>query len=231
MSARALPLLFVPAALAAGYAVPERHLLVFALAVLAIVPLAALIGRATSALADAIGGGLGGLLNATFGNAAELIIGLFALRAGLHSLVKASLTGSIISNLLLVLGASALAGGLTRRAQQFNRTAAGVGTTMLLLSATGLAVPAVFHHVAPAATGPEHGLDASIAVVLLLTYAASLVFMLVTHRDLYAGNGPAHRNGGLSKDTWQMGRHAGRVDSGGGGGERAAGRNRRGDRA
>ena len=164
---------------------PERHLLVFALAVLAIVPLAALIGRATSALADAIGGGLGGLLNATFGNAAELIIGLFALRAGLHSLVKALLTGSIISNLLLVLGASALAGGLTRRAQQFNRTAAGVGTTMLLLSATGLAVPAVFHHVAPSATGPEHGLDASIAVVLLLTYAASLVFMLVTHRDLY----------------------------------------------
>jgi Ca2+:H+ antiporter len=200
-----LPLLLVPAALAAGSLAPEHHLLVFALAALAVVPLAVHIGRATEALANAIGGGLGGLLNATFGNAAELIIGFFALRAGLTSLVKASLTGSIISNVLLVLGASAVAGGLNRRSQRFNRTAAGIGTTMLLLSATGLAVPAVFHHVAPYASGPERGLDASISVVLLFTYAASLVFMLVTHRDLYTGNLSPRKPGSHAADTWRWG--------------------------
>ena len=205
VSARTLPLLLVPAALAAGYLAPERHLLVFLLATAAIVPLAVHIGRATEALADAIGGGLGGLLNATFGNAAELIIGLFALRAGLTSLVKASLTGSLISNVLLVLGASAVAGGLKRQSQRFNRTATGIGTTMLLLSATGMAVPAVFHHVAPSAKGPERGLDASIAVVLLLTYAASLVFMLVTHRDLYTGHTSQRKAGAHPKETWRWG--------------------------
>jgi Ca2+:H+ antiporter len=174
-----------------GALAPERHLLVFIVAIVAIVPLAASIGRATEALAADIGGGFGGLLNATFGNAAELIIGIFALRAGLNDLVKASLTGSIIGNVLLVFGLSAVAGGATRDVQRFNRTAAGIGTTMLLLSAIGLAVPAVFHHVAPSATGPERGLDTSIAVVLLVTYAASLVFMLVTHRGLYATPSPA----------------------------------------
>ena len=94
---------------------------------LAIIPLAGLIGEATEALADKLGPGIGGLLNATFGNAAELIIALFALFKGLDEVVKASLTGSIIGNLLLVLGASLLAGGLRYPIQRFNQTAAGVG--------------------------------------------------------------------------------------------------------
>src|SRR5205085_4140642 len=114
----------------------------FVLAALGIIPLAGLIGEATEALAHRLGPGIGGLLNATFGNAAELIIALFALFKGLDGVVKASLTGSILGNLLLVLGASLLAGGLKHRTQVFNRTAAGVGSTMLVLSAFGLLVPA-----------------------------------------------------------------------------------------
>jgi Ca2+:H+ antiporter len=181
-------LLFVPASIVVGYVAPERHTAVFITAVLAVLPLAAYIGKATEALAERLGGGIGGLLNATFGNAAELIIGALALREGLPDLVKASLTGSIIGNVLLVFGASALAGGLRHPVQRFNRTAAGMGTTMLLLSAIGLVVPAVFHRLARGSGAPELKLDTEIAIVLLVTYCVSLVFTLRTHRVLY---GPA----------------------------------------
>ncbi len=167
-----------------------RHTLTFIISVIALVPLSAMIGRATETLAARLGGGIGGLLNATFGNAAELIIGIFALRHGLIDLVKASLTGSIIGNLLLVFGASAFVGGLRYPVQRFNRTAAGMGTTMLLLSAVGLGVPAVFHYLARG-QAPELKLDAEIAVVLLITYLASLIFTLRTHRSLY-GHHPEH---------------------------------------
>ncbi|HET7216675.1 MAG TPA: calcium/proton exchanger [Vicinamibacterales bacterium] len=180
-----LLLLFVPASIILGYVAPERHTAVFIMAVLAVLPLAAYIGKATEALAERLGGGIGGLLNATFGNAAELIIGALALREGLPDLVKASLTGSIIGNVLLVFGAAALAGGLRHPVQPFNRTAAGLGTTMLLLSAIGLVVPAVFHRLARGTGAPELKLDTEIAIVLLVTYCASLVFTLRTHRVLY----------------------------------------------
>jgi Ca2+:H+ antiporter len=179
-----LLLAFVPITLAIDYVAPERHVIVFATALLALVPLSAGIGSATETLAERLGGGIGGLLNATFGNAAELIIGILAIRAGLVDLVKASLTGSIIGNLLLVFGAAAFVGGLRRPVQRFNRTAAGMATTMLLLSVVGLAVPAVFHSLARGAA-PELTLDTEIAVVLLVTYAAGLVFTLRTHRGLY----------------------------------------------
>jgi len=185
-------LAFVPIAIALELIVPENHIAVFSASVLAILPLAAYIGRATEVLAERLGGGIGGLLNATFGNAAELIIGALALREGLIDLVKASLTGSIIGNVLLVFGAAAFVGGLKHPTQKFNRTAAGVGTTMLLLSSIGLIVPAVFHRLAlRAGAGVELKLDTEIAVVLFLTYCASLVFTLLTHRDLYgvAGGG------------------------------------------
>ncbi|HET7696666.1 MAG TPA: calcium/proton exchanger [Vicinamibacterales bacterium] len=180
-----LLLAFVPAALLLRYLAPDRHVWIFAAAVLALLPLAGYIGRATEALAERLGGGIGGLLNATFGNATELIIGALALREGLPDLVKASLTGSIIGNVLLVFGAAALAGGLGRPVQKFNRTAAGLGTTMLLLSAVGLIVPAVFHHLARGRGATELKLDTEIAVVLLATYCVSLVFTLKTHRTLY----------------------------------------------
>jgi Ca2+:H+ antiporter len=178
-------LAFVPLSVVLGYVAPERHIAVFATSVLAILPLAAYIGRATEALTERLGGGIGGLLNATFGNAAELIIGALALREGLPDLVKASLTGSIIGNILLVFGASALVGGLRHPVQRFNRTAASLGTTMLVLSAIGLIVPAVFHYLARGSGAPELRLDTEIAIVLLASYCASLVFTLRTHRGLY----------------------------------------------
>jgi Ca2+:H+ antiporter len=180
----------VPIALVLRWLMPEQHTAVFFASVLAIVPLAALMGRATEVLADRLGGGIGGLLNATFGNAAELIIGALALRAGLFDLVKASLTGSIISNVLLVFGASAIVGGTKHSIQRFNHTAASLGTTMLFLSATGLVVPAVFHWVSRNTPNPpELKLDTSIAVVLFSTYCISLLFKLKTHRQLY-GHAP-----------------------------------------
>jgi Ca2+:H+ antiporter len=181
---------FAPVALALDLLVPEQHTLIFFASVLAIVPLAGYIGHATEELAGRLGPGIGGLLNATFGNAAELIIGIFALRHGLIGLVKASITGSIIGNVLLVLGAAAFVGGLQKPVLKFNRTAAGLGTTMLLLSAIGLVVPAVFHMlVRRVPDAPELKLDTEIAVVLFLTYCVSLIFTLKTHRDIYGMGG------------------------------------------
>jgi Ca2+:H+ antiporter len=184
----------VPIALVVGWVWPERHTLVFFTSVVAILPLAAAIGHSTEVLAERLGGGIGGLLNATFGNAAELIIGALALREGHVDLVKASLTGSIIGNVLLVFGAAALVGGLKHPVQRFNRTAAGLGSTMLLLSAIGLVVPAVFHRLAHGMAATELRLDTEIAVVLLITYGLSLVFTLRTHRSLY-GVVPAETEG------------------------------------
>jgi len=196
-----LTLTLVPISLAVGYIAPERHIAVFVTSGLAILPLAAYIGKATEALAERFGGGIGGLLNATFGNAAELIIGVLALREGLPELVKASLTGSIIGNVLLVFGASALAGGLKYPVQRFNRTAAGLGTTMLLLSAVGLIVPAVFHYVARGERAPELELDTEIAVVLLATYCVSLLFTLRTHRSLYGPSSSSRSAGPATGDS------------------------------
>ena len=178
-----------------GYGAPQQHSAVFVASVLAILPLAAYIGQATEELTQRLGGGLGGMLNATFGNAAELIIGIVALHKGLPDLVKASLTGSIVGNVLLVFGASALVGGLRRPVQRFNRTAAGVGTSMLLLSAIGLIVPAVFHYLARGRGGSELKLDTEIAAVLLATYCVGLIFTLRTHRDLY-GTAPLKSGSG-----------------------------------
>jgi Ca2+:H+ antiporter len=116
-------LAFVPIAIALEYLTPQSHLLVFVAAAIAILPLAGWLGRATEQLADRSGEGVGGLPNATFGNAAELIIALAALRAGLHDVVKATIVGSIVGNILLVLGAAMLAGGMRHREQHFNESA------------------------------------------------------------------------------------------------------------
>src|SRR5438309_10004587 len=129
-------------------------LAVFIAAGLAVVPLAAEMGAATEALAARCGPAMGGLLNATCGNAAELIVAIVALRAGLVDLVKASLIGSILGNLLLILGLALVAGGLRRATVTFNRTAAGMSGAMLLLAVIGLVVPALFAAAHPAAA-PE----------------------------------------------------------------------------
>ena len=137
-------LLFFPVAIGLEILAPERHLLLFTASSLAILPLAGWMGRATEQLADRMGEGVGGLLNATFGNAAELIIALAALHAGLHDVVKASIAGSIIGNVLLVLGAAMLAGGLKRPEQHFNAAGARAQATMLMLAALTLVLPAAF---------------------------------------------------------------------------------------
>ncbi len=185
-----LLLVFIPVALAFEYVVHASALAIFLASSAAIIPLAALMGRATERLAERLGEGVGGLLNATFGNAAELIIAIVALRAGLFDLVKASITGSIIGNLLLVFGASALYGGLKFEHQRFNRTAAALSVTLLVLSAISLFVPAIFHIVVgPGGAVSEGTLSVEISVVLLITYVLSLVFSLRTHRALYVGGG------------------------------------------
>jgi Ca2+:H+ antiporter len=161
-------------------------IMVFVASGLAIVPLAGLMGKATEGLAGRLGAGVGGLLNATFGNAAEMIIAIQALRAGLTEVVKASITGSILGNILLVLGVSVVAGGLRHKSQSFNRTAASMSATMLALSAIGLLVPALFHRVAGGSKS-EAELSLEICVVLFVTYVLSLLFALRTHRDLYEG--------------------------------------------
>src|SRR5262245_20383521 len=135
-------LLFLPIAIGLEFLAPERHLLIFFTSSLAILPLAGWMGRATEELAERLGEGIGGLLNATFGNAAELIIALAALRAGLHDVVKASIAGSIVGNILLVLGAAMLAGGMRHREQSYNASGARSQATMLTLAAIALILPA-----------------------------------------------------------------------------------------
>jgi Ca2+:H+ antiporter len=165
----------------------------FAAAGLGVVPLAGWIGRATEMLALRAGAGIGGLLNATFGNAAELIIALMLLSRGtqMYPIVRASITGSILGNLLLVLGAAITLGGLKFRKQTFDSNAAGVGTTLLAIAAAGMLIPTMFFYL-PRTLGiggqAERVKDLSeeIAVVLILLYGASLVFSLRTHRELYA---------------------------------------------
>jgi Ca2+:H+ antiporter len=162
-------LIFVPIAIGLEFLAPERYLLVFLASALAILPLAGWMGRATEQLAERMGEGVGGLLNATFGNAAELIIALAALRAGLHDVVKASIAGSIVGNILLVLGAAMLAGGSRRSEQHFNAAAARSQATMLLLAAIGLVLPAAFQAAAGATEQGLGKLSVTISVVLSST--------------------------------------------------------------
>lgn len=197
-----LLLVFVPASIALEW-VHADPVWIFAASALAIVPLAGQMGKATEYLAEHLGAGLGGLLNASFGNAAELIIGFVALRAGLIDVVKASITGSIIGNILLVLGASVVVGGLKHETQYFNRTAAGLGVTLAGLSAIGLVVPAIFHMVVQGHPEPhEQELSLEIALVLFVTYILSLVFTLRTHRHLYVGESSDETDEALGVGTW-----------------------------
>jgi len=181
-------LIFVPVAVALEHLAPDRYLLVFVASSLAIVPLAAWMGHATEELAERLGEGVGGLLNATFGNAAELIIALAALRAGLHDVVKASIAGSIVGNILLVLGAAMLAGGLRRPEQRYNPAGARSQATMLTLAAIALVLPAAYQVAIGATAIGLTQLSVSISVVLLVVYALFLGFALITHPALFAGS-------------------------------------------
>ena len=184
-------LIFIPVAVILHYS-HAPAIWTFAASGVAIIPLAGWMGKSTESLAERLGAGIGGLLNATFGNAAEMIIAFQGLRAGLTEVVKASLTGSILGNILLVLGLSILAGGLKFKTQKFNRTAATMSATMMTLSAIGLLVPAVFHWVSAGQSTAEAGLSLEISIVLFVTYCLSLIFALKTHKDLYLGTGVEH---------------------------------------
>jgi Ca2+:H+ antiporter len=197
---------FIPAAVALELAHASAALIFF-VAALGIIPTAALMGLATEELAARSGPGIGGLLNVTFGNAPELIIALFALNEGLQEVVKASLVGSILGNILLVLGGAMLVGGLRRDRQRFDRTAAQVQSAMLFLAVAALMMPAIFELVEgkglPGVTTErvEYGstietLSALTAVVLIATYVIGLFFSLRTHRDLF---NPHHE--GEEEDT------------------------------
>ncbi len=187
------PFIVAAVALELAHASPT---LIFATAAIGIVPTAALMGLATEELAARSGPGIGGFLNVTFGNAPELIIALFALGAGLQEVVKASIVGSIVGNILLVLGAAMLVGGLRRERQTFNSTAANIQSTMLFLAAAALIMPAIFELVegrglpAPTAELVDYGgdverLSVAVAIVLIATYLGGLFFSLKTHRDLF----------------------------------------------
>ena len=184
---------------------------IFIVSCLAIIPLAGLMGKATEHLAEKMGEGVGGLLNATFGNAAELIIAIMALRLGEYEVVKASITGSIIGNVLLVLGLSVLLGGFKFESQRFNRTAASLGSTLLVLSAIALVLPAVFHMLVqdrldPGLIGDEHELSLEISFVLIVTYALSLIFSLKTHKHLYVGEESEHGDEAIGTHGWSQGK-------------------------
>jgi Ca2+:H+ antiporter len=179
----------VPVSIVLGYVLDAPAVWIFITACLGVLPLAGYMGEATEHLAHRTGPTVGGLLNATFGNAAELIIALVALRAGLVDLVKASITGSILGNLLLIMGLAIIAGGLNRPELRFNRTNAGMSSGMLALSVVALGFPALYHAVHPeaAARAAELHMSEAVALILILTYGCSLLFTLRTHRRLFGG--------------------------------------------
>jgi len=199
---RMLLLLAVPAAILLNY-MHASAILVFVAACLGVLPLAGFMGEATEQIAARSGPTMGGLLNATFGNAAELIIAIVALQAGLVDLVKASITGSILGNLLLILGLSIVAGGLKQSELKFNRTNAGMSAGMLVLAVVSLVLPALFKYSHPEPSARMDGLHLAegVALVLLVTYAASLLFTLKTHKRLIGGE--PHL---LEGERWSMGR-------------------------
>lgn len=181
-------LLLTPVTIGLHLAHYENQTLIFVVSCLAILPLAGWLGKATEHLAAKTNESLGGLLNATFGNAAELIIAISAMNAGLYDVVKASLTGSIIGNLLLVLGASILAGGLKFKEQRFSAQAARAQTTLLALAGISLVLPAAFHYLAgggAATASSERDLSLQFSILLLVIYGLSLVFSLRTHKHYF----------------------------------------------
>jgi Ca2+:H+ antiporter len=196
-------LVFVPAVLVAEALAPHSHTLLFVLAVLAIVPLAALLSHATEAVAAKTGDAVGGLLNATLGNLTELIIAITALRAGQYMLVKASIAGAIVTNALFMLGACLLLGGMRYHVQEYNRAGARLSAGLLLMATVALLAPSAvadLQHV-PKDGAVMHKLSIGISILLIAAYALGLLFSLKTHKELFAG--AEHEEGGGSH--WPIG--------------------------
>ena len=180
-------LILTPVAILAAY-LSAPAIAVFLLSAAAIIPLAKFIGDAVDDLSTHSGPAIGGLLGATFGNATELIVSLFALQAGLVEVVKASITGAILGNVLLVLGTAMLLGGRTQKAQKFNITAAKTHASMLLLATVALVIPALFVFTTGAkASASIEPLSIFVSLLMIVAYMASLFFTLHTHKHLYSG--------------------------------------------
>ncbi len=199
-----LLLVFAPLSWGLGLLRPGSQW-VFLAAAASLVPLAGVIGLGTEELADRTGPALGGFLNATFGNAAELIIAIVALNQGHVELVKASISGSIIGNLLLVLGFSFFIGGLGRRSQKFNRTAATNTAAMLFLAVVALVMPAVFdltlYGTLKARPPAIDRLSLGTAIVLMVAYAGSLIYAFTADRDLFRPTPTRHGASGIDART------------------------------
>lgn len=180
-------LIFVPISIV-GEFMHFAPTLMFVLSALAIVPLAGLMGEATEEISFYSGPRTGGFLNATFGNATELIISFFALKAGLFDVVKASIAGSVIGNILLVLGASIFLGGLKYKSQHFSKKVVEVSSSMLLFAVIGLTIPAIFTQtVNPELLNTRYeGLSIIVAIVMFSIYLLSLLFSFYTHKDIYS---------------------------------------------
>jgi len=190
-----------PAVIVAGHAAPQAHTLLFLLSVAAIVPLAALLSHATEAVAAKTGDTVGGLLNASLGNLTELVIALTALRLGMIDLVKASIAGVIVANLLFMLGMSFFLGGLRHHVQEYNASTARLQVAMLLLATVTLLVPsALANHEQLAETGYLENLSIGLSILLIAIYVLGLVFSLGTHRDAFGSK--AHHAGG--ETPWPM---------------------------
>jgi Ca2+:H+ antiporter len=187
-----LLLVLVPVSMVLGYVLHVGPLWVFATAVLAIVPLAEWVRRGTEHMAAIAGSAIGGLLNVTFGNVAELVLAMFVLMAGHPQVVKAQITGAIIGNGLLGLGLAIVAGSFGRERQRFNREHAGLLSSLLILSVIALMVPALFSYTergmvtVPRASLLDERLSLGVSVVLILIYIANLIHTLVTHKNVFA---------------------------------------------
>jgi len=178
-------LALTPIALA-SHLLDFSYVVTFFIAAIAIIPLAKFLGEATEELASRLGPAAGGLLNATFGNATEIIIAVLALRAGLIEVVKASITGSIVGNLLLVLGMAMLVGGLKHKKQSFNRTGTMASASMLFLAVIALTIPAFLTHASADVTAQTtQNLSNLVAVFMFVIYIANLIFVFLTHKHLY----------------------------------------------
>ena len=194
-------LVFAPGVFIAQALEPDAHTLLFVLSVLAIVPLAALLSHATESVAAKTGDAVGGLLNATLGNLTELVIALAALRSGQYTLVKASIAGAIVTNILFMLGASFLLGGLKYHVQEFNRISARMQASLLFLATIALLIPSA---VRVADSGPAAAFAQQLSVglsgLLIVAYALGMLFSLKTHRELFAST----EHSGDEEAPWPM---------------------------
>jgi len=178
-------LAFVPAVFVAQSLAHDAHTMLFVLSVLAIVPLTVLLSLATVSVAAKIGDAIGGLLNATLGNLAELVIALAALRAGQYTLVKASIAGTIVTNTLFILGASFLLGGLKHHEQEYNRVSARMQAGLLFVAIVALLIPSAISHADTAGVAFSQKLSVGLAVLLIVTYGLSTLFSLITHSESF----------------------------------------------